>query len=329
MADLLKLEPKKGKLYLGVDDDDVDDSPQEFKWIWVKKATGLRKKERFEMHIEQGHFGNVTKIGGHYKFQEGHRSICRFNNNRFEEVTKDIIMSRDDYEDIISGREPKGGKVLVRGMEYTGNASVKKFDPQEFLVLPRYTSGQCRIMATERVEKDIEEKKVPWYDLEKNSYEYKQKWEARYIAIYEPLRKEMLLVAKNTASKRQIEDSVDLPLGILSLITRKLDEPQAEYYISRMAEYIESNPILMSNPALAYRIHQVILEELKIEHLRDLQRLYGDNINKDVETTLKVALDRHQKLVPLDLIGDGTPTEPSGRPSGSNKSASSEEEGLI
>ena len=327
MPDLIKLEPGKTKLYVGCEDDEIDGAPQEFTWLWIKQATGLRVKDRFKKHIEDGHFGNCRDAGGgKYYLAEGHRDICRFNNKRFG-ARKDIIISMDDYEDIICGREPKGGAVMVRGVEYTGNASLKKFDSEEFISTPRYTSGQCKMMAKERVERDIREKIVRWHNLAPNSFEYKQKWEARYITIHEPLRHERILVAKRTASSRQIEDSDDLPLGILALISRKLDERKAEYFISRMAEYIESNPILMSNPALAYNIAQVIQEELIIEHLRDLQRLHGDNINKGVEAALSVALARHQKLLPLDKIGEGA--LPKAAPSRSSQSSNENGGGLI
>lgn len=304
MAELIKFEPGKSKLYLGVDDNDVDDSPQEFDWAWIKDATKLRKKHRFKDHLEQGHFGVVTQLGVHsYRFQSGHRAICRFNNNRFE-VISDIIVAMDDYEDVICGRESKNGKIIIRGSEFTGNASLKKFDSEEFFALPRYTSAQCKMMATQRVERDLNEKTVGWYDLAQESYEYQIKWKARYNGFYEVLRKEMVLVAKRSASQQQIDDAIDLPASILALITRKLSLSQSEYYIARMVEYIETNSKAMSNPSVSYKVHQTILEEINIEHLRDLQRLHGDNVNQAIEKALNDALTRHNKLVPLSIISD-------------------------
>lgn len=307
MADLIKLEPGKIKLYVGCEDDEVDGAPQEFTWLWIKQATGLRVKDRFKKHLEDGHFGNYRDAGGgKYYLTEGHRDICRFNNKRFG-FRKDIIISMDDYEDIICGREPKGGAVMVRGIEYTGKASLKKYDSEEFFALPRYTSGQCKMMATERVERDISEKSVGWHDLPAKGYEFKTKWEARYNLFYGVLRKEMVLVAKRGALQQQIDDAIDLPPSIIALITRKLTPAESEYYIARMVEYIETNPQTMSNPSENYKVHQATLEEINIEHLRDLQRLHGDNVNSAIEKALNAALSRYWKLVPKDAISGAKP----------------------
>lgn len=308
MAELIKLEPGKSKLYLGVDDNEVDDSPQEFEWTWIKAATKLRKKGSFVEHLEAGRFGIYKKIGIHsYEFQEGHRAICRFNNERFEHTHNTIIMSMDDYESSICGRELENGVVIVRGAEYTGKPSIEKFNPEEFFALPRYTSGQCKMMATERVERDISEKAVGWHDLPVKGYEFKTKWEARYSLFYGTLRKEMVLVAKRGASQQQIDDAIDLPPSILALIARKLTLAESEYYIARMVEYIETNPQAMSNPSINYKVHQATLEEINIERLRNLQRLHGDNVNPSIEKALNDALTRYWKLVPKDAISDAKP----------------------
>ena len=309
MPDLIKLEPGKTKLYVGCEDDEVDGAPQEFTWLWIKQATGLRVKDRFKKHIEDGHFGNCRDAGGgKYYLAEGHRDICRFNNKRFG-ARKDIIISMDDYEDIICGREPKGGAVMVRGVEYTGKASVKNFDSNKFFALPRYTSAQCKAMTTERIEKDIKSKSVPWHNQDPTSYEYQRNYSTRYSGFYDLLRKEMVLVAKRGASQQQIDDAIDLPPSILALITRKLSPSQAEYYEARMFEYIETNSKALSNPSIRYKVHQTILEEINIEHLRDLQRLHGDNVSASIEKSLNDALSRHKGLLPLNVLSDAPPEQ--------------------
>ena len=125
----------------------------------------------------------------------------------------------------------------------------------------------------------------------------------------------MALVAKDTASEEELSRAADLPASILSLIDNKLTITQAGTYVSRWLDFqlmYDDNQIL--NPALSFRIHQVILEELLIEHLRDLQRLYGDKIDKPTQDALKEAIGRWSNLMPPDLIkkppSDDKPSEP-------------------
>jgi hypothetical protein len=309
VPDLIKLEPGRTKLYLGCEDDEVDGSPQEFTWQWIKQATKLRVKDRFKKHVEDGHFGEAREAGGgKYYLAEGHRDICRFNNKRFG-ARKDTIISMDDYEDIICGRKPKGGAVMVRGVEYRGKATLKNFDSDEFFILPRYTPAQCKAMALERIEADIKGKVVPWHDADPASYEYQTNFNIRYSGFYDILRKEMVLVAKRGASRQQIDDAIDLPTSILALITRKLSPAKADYYAARMMEYIETNSKALSNPSIRYKVHQTILEEINIEHLRDLQRLHGDNVDASTEKALNDALKRHKDLLPLAVLSDAPPEQ--------------------
>ena len=63
----------------------------------------------------------------------------------------------------------------------------------------------------------------------------------------------------------------------------------------------------IKNPALSFRIHQVILEEILIEHYRDLQRLKGDIIDKAIQDALKEATGRWQNLMPVALIRPPVP----------------------
>lgn len=317
MNDLLKLEPDgKKKLYLGIEDDQVDGSTEAFTWEWIKKATGIRKKDSFNKHVKKGHFGRVEQISAkNYRMVEGHRDICRFNNGRYPTI-KTKIVTRGQYSDMTRGVPIRDMIVTVRGQPFVKPISLKKYNHNDFIEARRFTKDQAMILASKRVVEDINNKTVRWHALAKNSNEYKRRYAEREKMFLNLYISEIVLVAKETASEEEILQATDLPAGILPLIDHKLTLTQANYYISRFVEFQDIISKNADNPILSYRIHQVILEEIQIEHLRDLQRVYGDEINKKVEDALEKALKRHQSLMP-DRMGDGRPAEGTGQETGS------------
>lgn len=299
MSDLLKSDPGGRKhLYKGVEDDQVDASTATFTWEWIKKATLLKKKDRFNEHIKKGHFGHVEQIGAtNYRMAEGHRAICRFNNKRYPPASTKVV-TRAQHDDMMRGDPIREMVVTVRGRPFMKPVSLKRYDHNEFILARRYTINQAMVLAGKRVDNDVKSKAVRWHDLPKDSDEYQRPYADRLKMFQNLYVGEKVLVAKDTASDEDIQAAEDLPAGIMDLIDHKLTLAQANYYISRFVEFQQIYPKIISNPILSYRAHQVILEEIQIEHFRDLQRIYGDEINKAVEDALEKALKRHQTLMP-------------------------------
>lgn len=299
MSDLLKSEPDgKNHLYKGVEDDQVDADTDTFTWEWIRKATLLKKKDSFNNHVKKGHFGHVEQISAkNYRMAEGHRAICRFNNKRYPSTSTKIV-SRAQHSDMMRRTPVRDMVVMVRGRPWLKPVSLKRYNHDDFIATRRYTEDQVIILAAERVDNDIKSKTVRWHDLPDKS-EYQRLYDERVRMFQDLYASEMILVAKDTASKEDIRAAADLPAGILAMINYKLTLTQANYYISRFVEFQRIESKAVSDPILSYRIHQVILEEIQIEHLRDLQRLYGDEINKQVEDALEKALKRHQVLMPI------------------------------
>lgn len=298
--DLLKSRPiSRKRLYLNEDDDAVSPDIAEFTWDWIKKATLIKRKITFLTHLEAGHFGPYEVVSDdNYRFLEGHRAICRFNNKRYEAQPVKTL-TREQFEDLRAGRPMREMPVIVGGRVITKPISLKNYNSEEFLAAKRYTPDQSNILAMERVEIDVEQKRVPWHLLPKGGDEYKSQWYQRWRFFNDLYLKEVVLVARDTASKEEVNRAADLPASILSLINNKLTVTQAETYISRWIDFQGIyDDEAMKNPALSFQIHQVILEELFIEHYRDLQRLHGDNIDKSIQDALKDAIKRHQDLMP-------------------------------
>ena len=303
MPDLLKKEPTgRGKLYNKIEDADVSPETAIFTWKWITRAIKIKDKERFLTHLEAGHFGpHETVAEDNYKLIEGHRAICRFNNGRYGDQPAEVY-TREQYADLIAGKPIRTMPVLVRGKVLTKQVSMKTFDSKEFIAVRHYNSDQASILATDRVQLEVKQKTVPWYDLGKGSDEYQSKFIARYRFYNTLYLAEMVLVAKDIASDEELRLASDLPASILSLIDGKLTVTEASFYIARWLAFQEVyDEKDMANPALTFRLHQIILEELMIEHYRDLQRLHGDNIDKPTQDALQTSIKRHQDLMPAEL----------------------------
>jgi len=303
MPDLLRSEPAgREKLYKGVEDAEVDGTTETFTWEWIRKATKIKKKASFTAHLEKGHFGAFEQISSSlYRFSEGHRAICRFNNGRHTNQ-KTIVVSKEQYEDMMAGRPVRNMPVMVRGKPVLKSVSIKTYNRDEFIAVSRYTVDQARGMALERVENDIKEKTVSWHGLSRDSDEFRERAFARMKMFEDLLLAEMVLMARDIASKSDLRAAADLPASILNLIDYKLSASQAEYYISRFIAARVMIPEIVSNPFMAFRVHQVILEQMQVEHYRDLQRLHGDSVDKGVQAALDGALARLNKLMPGGLM---------------------------
>ncbi len=313
MTDLLKIEPAgRSKIYKGIDDEEVDANTAVFTWDWIKRATKIKRKLIFKDHLQKGHFGPWEEIGSNkYRLAEGHRAICRFNNSRHKHQ-RTVIVTKEQYNDMMNGRPVQNMMIMIRGRPQLKSVSIKRYNHAEFIAVRRYTSDQARGLAMERVENDIETKNVPWHNLGRSSKEFQERFQTRLQMFEDLFLAEMVLMAKDTASPEDIRAAADLPASILSLIDYKLSATQAEYYISRFLAAQEMIPALRENPFMAFRMHQVILEEIQIEHYRDLQRLYGDDIDKKVQEALSAALVRLSRLMPGGLMkpkqsGKGAP----------------------
>lgn len=302
MPDLLKSRPiPRKRLYLNIDDEAVSPDIAEFTWDWIKKATLIKRKVTFVTHLEAGHFGPYEVVSdNNWRFLEGHRAICRFNNGRYENQPVKVL-TREQFEDLRAGRPMRDMPVMVGGRIVNKPISLKNYNSEEFVAAKRYTPDQANILAMERVEDDVKNKKVPWYSLPKKGEEYKKLWYQRWRFFNDLYLKEMVIVAREIASQDDISRAADLPASILCLINNKLTVTQAEFYISRWIDFQNIHgDEAMNSPSLSFNIHQVILEELLMEHYRDLQRLYGDNIDKSIQDALKDSTKRHQDLMPAE-----------------------------
>lgn len=309
----MKMEPAgRHKLYIDVEDEEVDANTATFTWDWIKRATKIKTKPVFKVHLQQGHFGTWETISSNnYRFVEGHRAICRFNNKRYKNQ-KAIVVTKEQYADMMNGRPVRNMMVLVRGRPQSKTVSIKTYNHSDYIAVRRYSNDQARGLAMERVENDIEAKTVPWYNLGRSSKEFQERFQKRLQMFEDFFLAEQVLMAKDTASPEDIRAAADLPATILSLIDYKLSATQAEYYINRFLAAQEMIPALRENPFMAFRMHQIILEEIQIEHYRDLQRLYGDNIEEKVQKALSTALSRLNSLMPGGLMkskpsGNGKP----------------------
>ena len=306
MAELLKNEPTgRLKLYNGVEDDgEVNADSAIFTWDWISKATKIKSKKRFVTHLEAGHFGPHELVAeDNYRLIEGHRAISRFNNGRYKDQPV-TVYTRDQYDDISSGKEMREMPILVGGKIMTKQPNLKKYNENEFIATRRYTPAQANILAVDRVNLEVDQKMVGWCDLPKRSDEYKEHFHQRWRFYNNLYLSEMALVARDTASKEDLLAAADLPASILCLINDKLSISQASTYISRwLAFQVIYDEKDMENPILTFRLHQLILEEILIDHYRDLQRLYGDVIDKTTQEALRDAMKRYQELIPADLKG--------------------------
>jgi len=309
MPGLLILDPSGGeKLYKDVEDNLVDSTTQTFDWEWIQKATLLRDKSSFMAHVKKNHFGFVEQVGAKkFRIAEGHRAICYFNNRRYTDQ-KTAVVTREQYEDMMQDRPIRKMVVTVQGRPCNKRVSLKRYNHSDFIAVSRYSSDKAMVLAVERVGNDIKSKSVRWHSLDRDSDEFQRRYNERVMMFRTLYSSEKVLVAKNTASDEEIRQSVDLPAGVLDLIDYKLTITQAEYYISRVIEFRHLAEAFMDNPVLSYRVHQIVLEELRIEHFRDLQRLYGDNIDKPTEDALGKALRQHSSLI-KDLMKSITPNK--------------------
>ncbi len=310
MSELLKRNPSgKGKLYARVRDDVVISDIAVFTWDWLKKACKFKNKKQFMAHLEAGHFGPYEIVGeNNYQILEGHRAICRFNNSRYKDQAV-AVYTRDQYGDLLADRAIRIMEVLVHGRIMTKLVSLKNYNREDFIAVKRYTPDQSGILATDRVNIEVAEEKVDWHALPKRSDEYVEHFEQRWRFYNSMYLREVALVAKDTASEEEILRAADLPASILTLIDNKLSITQAATYVSRWLDFQKMyKEEELDNPALSFRIHQVILEEIVIEHLRDLQRLKGDVIDKSIQDALKEATGRWQNLMPIALLKPAMPS---------------------
>ena len=303
MGDLLRKEPGRGKLYAKIKDVEVSPDTSVFTWDWLKKACKLKDIKALLAHLEAGHFGPYEIVAAdNFQILEGHRAICKFNNGRYKDQAV-TVFTKHQYADMMAGRPMRDMVVLVNGQIMTKPISLKNYNSHDFIAVKRYSPDQANILAIDRVAKEVDGKKVKWHTMPKKSEEYKEHF-AQRVRFYNSLYlKEIALVAKDTASDEEILRAADLPASILSLIDGKLSITQAGTYVSRWLDFqlmYDSDEI--KNPALSFRIHQVILEELLIEHLRDLQRLYGDKVDASIQSALKEAMARWSNLMPTDLM---------------------------
>jgi len=329
MPNLLKQKPTgRGKLYAKIKDAEVNSDPAVFNWSWLQKACKFKDKKTFLAHLESGHFGPHEIVAeDNYQILEGHRAICRFNNKRYEDQAV-MVYTRAQYADMMAGKPMRTMEVLVNGQIMTKPVSLKNYNSDDFIAINRYTPDQASILAIDRVEREVSEKKVKWHTMSKKSEEYKSHFHQRRRFYNAQYLKEVALIAKDTASKDELLRAADLPASILSLIDNKLTITQASTYVSRWLDFqlmYSEDEIL--NPALLFRIHQVILEELLIEHLRDMQRLYGDKIDKPTQDALKEAMARWSNLMPTDMMKKPPPPKdqqsqpPPGDDDGSDREA--------
>ena len=304
MADLLRKEPTgRGKLYAKVKDDEVSPDTCVFTWPWLKSACKFKHKNKFLAHLEAGHFGPHEIVAAdNFRLLEGHRAICRFNNSRYKDQAV-MVYTKSQYDDMMSGKPMRDMVVLVGGRIMTKPVSLKNYNSDDLIAIKRYSPDQASILAIDRVEKEVAEKKVKWHGMAKSSDDYKEYFEQRFRFYNSQYLKEVALIAKDTASEEEILRAADLPASILSVIDNKLSITQASTYISKWLQFqLMYSAEEMLNPALSFRVHQVILEELNIEHLRDNQRLYGDKIDPVTQSALKEAMTRWNTLMPTDLM---------------------------
>jgi hypothetical protein len=306
MTVLLKKEPKssnRGKLYSKIDPSEVNCDTEVFTIDWLKKACKYRSKVEILSHLQAGHFGPYCEVADeNYEILEGHRAVCRVNNSKYSDQAVSVY-SREQWDDIKAGRTIRESAVLVRGRVMTKAVSLKNYSPKDFIAVKRYSVDQANILAADRVVREVGEKRVDWHALSKKSEEYKEKFTKRWRLYNNLYSKEIALVARDMASEEEMSQATDLPASIFSLIDNKLTVTQALTYISRWLDFLEMyDNEQINNPALSFRIHQVILEEILIEHYRDVQMLNADSIDKPMQDALKGAIMRHQALMPGDLM---------------------------
>ncbi len=305
MTGLLKLEPKSGsRLYIDIDDERVDADTEIFKWDWIKKATKIKNLSSLMDHLERGHFGPWEKIGKNYRLLEGHRAICRYNNDRYIN-NRTIVVTKEQYDDMMNGRPVQDVMIMVRGKPQSSSVSIKKFDKADFIAVRRYSNDQAQAMAVGRVENDIADGRVQWYDLPRESEEFREHFKKRVQMIEDLYMSEMILMARDLASPADMRSAADLPASILNLINHKLTATQAEYYISRFVAAMDMIPNLRDNPFVAFRVHQIILEEMQVEHYRDLQRICGDEVDSKIQGALQSAMVRLNRLMISGLMKIG------------------------
>lgn len=307
MGKLLKLEPGKKPLYINIGPETVDGDPIDVSTAWIKKATKIKTQQSLNGHIDRGNFGEVETIGKNlYRIMGGHRKICVFNNmgsNERRAASSDVdIVTRRQYQDIKNGKPPRDEKPLLRGESVSEKTTAKSFDKEDFFPVPKHSKEHALNLATERVNNEIKANSVSWSKLPKDDPEYMSAFESRVGVYYRELRSKIILVVKDKPSKDDLREVEGVPVGFMALLDSKLTKNQAEYFLTRMFEFVDSNKKLMENPAIKYAIMQVIREEIRIEYYRELQDLYGDEINKTVEDALNKAFTRHQILMPKEFM---------------------------
>lgn len=298
MAKLLKHEPDgTKKLYKDVDPAKVDATICDFTDSWLKKALRIAKIKDIQAHIIAGDFGFVETITAkNYRFALGHHAIAMFNNGLHDKL-QGSVLSRGQFEDLQNGRPLRNVVVVAAGQPVKKDVSLLKYDPALFIAVPKYSNDQAVALASQRVETDVANKVVNWFNLDKSGDEYRMRWKKRAEMFHRAFANEMILVAKDIATTEQVREAADLPPGVLSLMAHKLSITEAQYFISRFLEFDRYFEGVTTNPALTFWVQQVIEDEIQIEHLRDLQRLYGDKIDPTIEAALDKTMKRHSYLI--------------------------------
>jgi len=181
MPDLLKKEPSgRGKLYAKIKDAEVNSDTTVFSWDWLKKACKFKARKQLLGHLEAGHFGPYELVASdNYRILEGHRAICRFNNKQYKDQAV-MVYTQAQYGDMMAGRPVRDMVILVNGQIMTKPVSLKNYNNDDFIAVKRYSSDQASILAIDRVEIEVSEKRVKWHAMAANSEEYKSQFHERW-----------------------------------------------------------------------------------------------------------------------------------------------------
>ena len=286
-TDLLRFEPDaESKLYLGLEERQVDAAEQVFTQAWLERAT-LLKIRTICKHIDFGHFGPVEKIAPkQWRFHDGHRAICRFNNGRYEK-------SR-----VLTVRRNQAQEIKQRlGFQYDSN---------QHLAVYRYDAEEARELATQRVDNEIAEGMVNWQGLDPASQEYQDLRTDRIDYYCNQLLNEIMLIKKaDSTSSQQRRAELLLPT-VLWHIDQKLPKAEAEYFLTQYHQYRKVNQRNLDNPVIEFIATQSILEQLVIRRRREMQILAGDITDDSLEKVLTMALKRWKDLSQMIIKYQGT-----------------------
>lgn len=270
---LLRFEPDgESRLYSGLDDKEVDNTEEVFTQEWLEKAT-LLKIRTISKHITAGHIGPVEKIAPkQWRFHDGHRAICRFNNGRYTK-SRVLTVSRSQAQEI----KQRLGSV---------------YDSSKHLAVYRYNADEAKELATQRVDNEIKEGLINWKELDPTSREYQQCCTERINYYYKQLLNEVMLIRKEESSDGRHRQLEDLPFTVLYHIEKKLPKTEAEYFIGQFFQQRDIHPESLENPVIEFYVGQAILEQLVIQKRRDFQTLAGDIADETTEKALTEALKR-------------------------------------